>query len=249
MPKTHFKKYECYNPRAGDIFDSIDRMITSGDIAGAILAFGGKKYTIEEFQAENKNKLDILNEKCSICYEKVFKPVVEPACQNVFCGSCLFIWLLKKGSWPLCRKFIAYDELIYVGPEEKSEIVQSLPNKEEVCLQIIKPDKRVIIFSNQDDTIEPIRNFLRNNRIKFVEIRGSVDTRTKNLEQFRTGQVNVVFLNSYNDSAGVNLQEATDLIFYHSLSDTAKSHILTRANRIGRKEELTVHSLVYGKQN
>ena len=44
--------------------------------------------------------------------------------------------------------------------------------------------------------------------------------------------------------AGINLQEATDIIMYHSISSEHRRQIIGRANRIGRTCELTVHNLV-----
>ena len=68
--------------------------------------------------------------------------------------------------------------------------------------------------------------------------------RTRNIERFRNAEVNVVFLNSRTDSSGINMQETTDIILYHTMNDTTTKQIIGRANRIGRKLPLVVHHLV-----
>ena len=68
--------------------------------------------------------------------------------------------------------------------------------------------------------------------------------REKNIYAFKTGEINVLFLNSKNNGAGINLQEATDIILYHKMNENLETQILGRANRIGRDIELKVHHLI-----
>lgn len=195
----------------------------------------------------------ILEDKCSICYDKLTKPVMEPSCQNIFCGACLFTWLQKKGSCPLCRRVINQEELVYIERddekeerEKEEERKEQLLTKEETIVKIVKEkeDGRFIIFSAYDESFEIIRNVLRLNKINFIEIKGSVDVRTKNIEKFKSGEIRVAFLNSNTDSSGINMQETTDIIIYHTMVDATKTQILGRANRIGRKVPLYVHNLL-----
>ena len=53
----------------------------------------------------------------------------------------------------------------------------------------------------------------------------------------------MIFLNSNCNGAGINLQEATDIILYHKMTETTQNQIIGRANRIGRLECLNVHHL------
>lgn len=193
-----------------------------------------------------------LDDRCSICFDALCKPVMEPLCQNIFCGACLFSWLNTKGTCPLCRREVKQEELIYIErdgekeeKEEKKEEEKKLPTKAETIIKIINDKKagRFIIFSEYDASFDTIRSVLRGNTIPFVEIKGSVESRTKNIEKYRRGDVDVVFLNSNMDSSGINLQETTDIIIYHNMDEGVKKQILGRANRIGRTEPLYVHNL------
>jgi SNF2 family DNA or RNA helicase len=191
----------------------------------------------------------ILDENCSICFEKLEKPVMEPSCQNIFCGGCLLTWLTTKGSCPLCRKVVLKNELIYIEKNNNCvEHQESKKNKtkEETIINLIQQNSngKFIVFSDWDESFDTIREILKTNNIPFVEIKGSVDTRTSNIEKFRNGKVNVVFLNSKTDSSGINMQETTDIILYHSMNEGTTKQIIGRANRIGRKIPLHVHYLI-----
>ena len=66
----------------------------------------------------------------------------------------------------------------------------------------------------------------------------------KNIRLFKEGKVRVLFLNSNYNGAGINLQESTDIILYHDMNEDMKKQIIGRANRIGRKLQLSVHYLI-----
>lgn len=194
---------------------------------------------------------DILNSNCTICYDKLAKPIMEPSCQNIFCGTCLLMWLKEKGTCPLCRRMVMKDELVYIDTEEDEkkkcdETECKIKSKEITIVKLIQenPDGRFIVFSDWSDTFEGIRGILKESKIPFVEINGPAEIRKKKLEKFHQGEIKVVFLNSKTDSSGINMQETTDIILYHSMAEETRQQILGRANRIGRKIPLRIHHLV-----
>lgn len=193
---------------------------------------------------------DILSGECNICLEKINKPVMEPNCQNVFCGTCLLKWLETKSSCPLCRDNVKANQLIYIddGKSDKNNSqfdIKTLKTKVNTIISLIKSktNGKFIIFSAWDETFSPIRNILENNQIKFIEVKGCIESRQKSIENFRSGDINVIFLNSKNNGSGINLQEATDIIIYHDMLPNMLNQIIGRANRIGRTESLNVHHL------
>ena len=74
-------------------------------------------------------------------------------------------------------------------------------------------------------------------------LKGSTKTIQKNIDMFKTGKLQVIFLNSNFNGAGINLQETTDMILYHKMPQSTYRQIIGRAERIGRKESLRVHHL------
>lgn len=198
----------------------------------------------------NERFKNILKSNCVICQCQLDKPVMEPNCQNIFCGECLLTWLLQKNNCPMCRRDIKNDELVYIttDKENKEKPIDEIKTmtKEETIIDIIskKKDGHFIIFSDWNETFEVIRNVLKENKIKFVEVKGSVKTRNRALKKYREGKVNVVFLNSKYNGSGINMQETTDIVMYHQMGEQTKTQILGRANRIGRKVPLQVHHLI-----
>jgi hypothetical protein len=215
-------------------------------IDSLLLKIDSLEIQINELDSRYK---EILSGDCAICLEKINNPVMEPHCQNIFCGSCLLKWFETKTTCPLCRDVVQTNELIYIdnGKQHKHTHVdvKQLETKINTIISLIKnkPEGKFIIFSSWDQTFTPIRNILNKNESGFVEVTGSINSRQQSIESFRTGKINIIFLNSKNNGAGINLVEATDIIVYHDMSDDMLNQIVGRANRIGRVESLNVHHL------
>ena len=209
---------------------------------------------IEKQIEELSNRFEMmLNDSCSICMNKLTEPVLEPNCHNLFCGKCLLTWLQKsQGGCPLCRSKINTTELVYLKNDDNG--CESSLGHQEHCTQIqktfslIKNNKegKFLIFSSYDASFTPICSLLLENNITFSEIKGNSKLRQKNIENFRNGNTQVIFLNSSFNGAGINLQEATDIILYHEMSIPTQNQIIGRANRIGRTKPLQVHHLQVG---
>lgn len=193
---------------------------------------------------------EILNGTCPICQDRITKPVMEPGCQNIFCGKCIFEWFKHKQTCPLCRKQVDNQTLVYINTNETAIVEdkkeEEYKNKETTIINIIqsKPDGKFIIFSDWDETFKTIIRLLKDNNIEFIEAKGSSENREKSFELFRTGQKKVLFLNSNHNAVGINLQETTDIILYHKMHEQTQQQIIGRANRIGRAETLYVHHLL-----
>ena len=212
----------------------------------------GKIERIDAQLSELNSRYDeILKGDCSICFSPISDPVMEPNCQNVFCGKCLLKWLENKNSCPLCRESIASKELIYINMDESKLTVKRMKEPEQLktkintTINLIKsnPKGRFIIFSAWDQTFSAIRKCLNTHDIGFIEVNGGVNERKKNIRSFKDGNIRVIFLNSRFNGAGINLQESSDIIVYHRMDNSTLNQIIGRANRIGRVESLNVHHL------
>lgn len=216
----------------------------------------------EQIRDINERFETMKKQNCHICCDVLKEPVLEPNCQNIFCGDCLLKWLQCKNSCPLCREKIDPTNLVYIKSEEPSSastkskeededeedqsfIYQKRLTKIDKTIELIKakPHGRFLIYSEQNQTFTPLSNAFYENEISFVQMRGNIKNREKNLELFKSGEVPVIFLNSNSDSAGLNLPESTDIILYHQMPDSTENQIIGRANRVGRIEPLSVHHL------
>ena len=187
-------------------------------------------------------------EPCSICMENLTNPLMVPSCQHIFCSGCILRWLNKNKICPLCRASVVLTSLVHIGLKDtiKSEKqVNRIKTKQETVVDIInkKPEGKFIIFSNHCSTWGNIVSVLEKHDISYCEIKGQMVMREKYKKEFSKGNIRVLFLNSRHDGAGMNLQETTDIIFYHKLSEDMETQTIGRANRIGRTKSLTIHYL------
>lgn len=208
-----------------------------------------KKHIIIQINEIDKKFQDMLNDSCPICLESLKKPVLEINCQNLFCGECLFKCIEINNACPLCRTKIEISNLIYITNESDSLNNKKYEIKMTKLAKIIdiingNKDGKFLIFSEHNESFQHISNILTENNILYLQIKGNIVTRKKNINMFKEGKIPVIFLNSNLECAGLNLQETTDIILYHKMNADIESQILGRANRIGRKISLNVHHLL-----
>ena len=193
---------------------------------------------------ELKKRADSIgSSNCAICYDVLNNPVLEPKCQNVFCSGCLLTWLNTKSNCPLCRKDIKPPSLIYIKPSviQKKKKVKT---KEDTIIEIIKSKKgKFLIFSDYFESFFAITKILDEHDIPFVQVKGKIGNIDSSIDKYKNGDIDVMFMNSKTDNTGLNLENTTDLIFYHSLEGSRLKQVIGRANRIGRKTELNIHYL------
>ena len=207
-----------------------------------------KKELENQIELLDKRLNELLNENCIVCYSSLNDPVFLPCCQNIICGSCILTWLKTNKTCPLCRCVVEVKNLIIISKdvkdEEKSQTQRK--TKPQTVLDIVKKNKegKFIIFSNYDESFNTLQILFGDEGVSYTEIKGNKDSRNKNILNYKTGNVQVLFLNSKNNAAGINLEETTDIILYHKMSEYGETQILGRANRIGRKNKLSVHHLI-----
>lgn len=203
------------------------------------------------------------HEACRICLEPIDEAVISRCCYNAFCGPCIFKWLEKKHSCPLCRATTTVSSLIYLkspppGTSDQdvftngrgSAANRGKKTKLEVLREIYdqrKETSRFVIFSAHDETYEHLINseiFQDEDRV--FQLKGKkTETRNRILEMFKdtTKFGSVLFLNSMENGAGINLQEATDVVLFHGMPEAMETQVIGRCYRMGRKGTLVVHHL------
>jgi hypothetical protein len=205
-----------------------------------------KKTRVEETLKELQTRFEqMLSGTCCICYELLSDPVVEPNCHNAFCGECLLTALSYTKDCPLCKQHVDISKLIHIGETTRDKLRKpKTKNQHLIDILTSNPKKKFIVFSAWDETFHQIRNLFDHKKIGYAEIKGSIESRIHTIQQFKDGNIQVLFLNSENNGSGLNLQETTDIIIYHQMSKDTLSQIIGRANRIGRQIPLTVHHFV-----
>ena len=214
-----------------------------------------KNIIIDQINNLEKKYNSMLNDTCPICYDTINKPVLEPGCQNIFCGLCFFKSIEIRKKCPLCIRDVDLKDIIYIKKDNEiiNEIIvkKNIVTKIDKIIELIKNkiNGKFLIYSEHSETFYPISKALSDNNIQYLQIKGNIKTREKHIEMFKNGKISIIFLNSNDDCAGINLQETTDIILYHAMSDPIEKQIIGRAARIGRENELYVHHLVINDEN
>lgn len=192
----------------------------------------------------------VLEKPCIICNQtqQTSKPSVLSCCQNIYCGTCIEE---KDTVCPLCKS--AEMIKIPLKIEEVKEEIHVMTNtmnamnktKINTILELIgtTENKKILIFSNYNESFTVLKRFLDEKKLSYLELRGTKEKRDNTIDLYKTGNVNILLLNTIHSGAGLNLQETTDIILYHRVHEYQKIQVIGRANRIGRKIQLNVHYL------
>jgi SNF2 family DNA or RNA helicase len=106
-------------------------------------------------------------------------------------------------------------------------------------------ERKVLIFANFNETLATIEQFLVQHNIEFLRLGGTFKEMAETIRKFST-QGKVLIINSQQHCAGLNIQFATDLVFFHKMIDpNVEAQISGRAQRIGRTCNLKLWFLCY----
>lgn len=112
----------------------------------------------------------------------------------------------------------------------------------------VPPDdttKRVLVFASFDETLDNVKKELRARSIPCDTLGGTHHQLSETIKRFeQSGKV--LLINSKHYCAGINLQFCTEVVFMHKINNEhCEQQVCGRAQRIGRKYNLTVHYLAY----
>lgn len=183
---------------------------------------------------------------CPICMDDFENPTAIKCCQNVFCFECITRSIEKKPTCPMCRSLISNDNLVIIGKQRQISKEEVLPSKNQALVEIItnNPKGKFLIFSSHDQSFIPISEELEKINEKPIKLLGSGARIDNILDKFKnTDNVNILLLNSQHYGSGLNLENTTDLIFYHKMPKDLETQVIGRAHRFGRNISLKVHYL------
>ncbi len=105
--------------------------------------------------------------------------------------------------------------------------------------------RKVLVFANYDETLELIQNTFKEYKVNYLRLHGSYRDKADTIKQFRvSGQV--LLINSQQQCAGINIEFATDIVYFHKIIDkNIMAQGAGRAQRIGREHNLQIHVLTY----
>lgn len=197
---------------------------------------------------ELTNRLsDIDNKTCPICINNITNPIILK-CTHTYCMQCILTWIKNNTKCPECRNIINISEIIYMTDVIEKSII--LKSKENTLIDIINNNinGKYLIFSKIENGFSSINNILIKNNISFTELKGTTSKMNNILNNFKNGFMNVILLNTFYAGSGIDISFATDVIIYHSMKEH-KIQAIGRAYRVGRTEDLKVHTLLYEEED
>ena len=189
-------------------------------------------------------QVEITNTQCGICLDTIINPIVEPICGKTFCTKCLFTWLVKKATCPMCRNAIITSNLIYSMDTELFKPYKHEPFLNCVLNTVSKSDK-CLIFSSDDSLYKTIGKHLNEHNIISKEIKGNYKIKNNCIDMYTSGQLSVIMINAIFLPIGINLQETTDLIICGDVNQHIKNQLINKICRFGssKNKYLNVHLL------
>ena len=200
---------------------------------------------------------NIASQNCPICYCPSVEPSITPCCNNVFCIECITMCISSSASkeCPLCRaKIDIKDVNLIINDTVESASIKDTENKllskTENLLKLLKdkPGKRVMIFSEYEESLRQIRTELDKLGINYSGIKGASSTIQNIISKFKDREFNVLLLNAKYFGAGLNLQFTDEIIIYHRMSKDLETQVIGRAQRLGRSESLKINYLCYDNE-
>ncbi len=210
------------------------------------------KHLKTQLSSIKKKIYHLNNEYCPICLDKFTMPTVTKCCKNIFCFKCIVTTMNSGIKCPYCREPINLNSLNVIDnnceKEQKIKLEDNeLKSKLDSLILLLDNNKcsKFIIFSNYLESFDKVISELNKKKIKFGILSGSEKNIKKIIKSYEIGDISILMMNSQIDNYGLDLPMVSDIVLYHKVDKTTQEMIISRAHRLGRKNELNVHQLLY----
>jgi SNF2 family DNA or RNA helicase len=229
-----------------------------------------KKITINkciERQKELKHKIQMItdrlirNNQCPICYDEPVNSTITECCKTKFCFECITLCMNSKPSCPQCRAKMNMCNIIVSVPDDAAPAADLMPVKENVLLEKItvlkntidkiyqkNSNSKILIFTEHETIYSKIEPFLIEQSLTYSRVMGSAVRIDNILTTFKqessNDKLDILLLNSRHCGSGLNIENATDVIIYHSMTPELEMQVIGRAQRPGRTSVLNIWKLL-----
>ena len=197
---------------------------------------------------------------CPICLDpEMDNKTVLKCCQNAMCFGCFAHSISIKSACPLCRAPIRSrdDAIIVSGNTDKSGACKEpvLKQKEEALKELLnniierddRSTKKILLYSEY--SFHHMFDAVQQLGITPTMFGGTVKQFDRVLTKFKKSLQNeCLMLNAQSSGAGLNIQEATDIVLYHNMSEDITLQVMGRAQRFGRKGQLRIWRMANEKE-
>jgi SNF2 family DNA or RNA helicase len=84
--------------------------------------------------------------------------------------------------------------------------------------------------------------------MKYSHLKGRGDVVKNIVNNYKTGDLQVLLVNVHDYGSGLNLENTSDIIMFHKFDSEIEKQVIGRAHRLGRRGELSVWYLLYGNE-
>lgn len=199
---------------------------------------------------------------CTICYDIIENKSVVPCCSNAFCFKCISMWLCRSPMCPLCKTNTMMSNVLVVdsastsstaGTSEAAESDHSgnihfsndkSKNLENI-LRKLPQGAKVLLFSSYENSFGTVLPVLHTLNMNFASLKGNGNQIKTIIDQYKTGDLNVLCVNTRSYGSGLNLENTTDVILLHKFDNEIEKQVIGRAHRYGRRDALRVWYLLH----
>tara|TARA_Y100000389_G_scaffold163535_1_gene166844 strand:+ start:330 stop:710 length:381 start_codon:yes stop_codon:yes gene_type:complete len=124
-----------------------------------------------------------------------------------------------------------------------------LPDKNDMLLKLIvnihhdSSDYHIVVFAMYEESMLSVQSTLYKSMIQFRTLRGNNMQST--LQWFHDTKAGVMIVNAQLHGNGLNLVDISHMIMYQTFAPDLTMQLIGRAHRIGKKNDLHVHTLQY----
>ncbi|KAJ2934887.1 hypothetical protein H1R20_g2299, partial [Candolleomyces eurysporus] len=187
---------------------------------------------VRDIQKQKDNRAPVVCPSCGSKNVPLSNVAVLSSCGHEGCLECVRRCAEKEecvyAASGKCKSAarvlnIVHAETLGVDDEARDGQGKHFGRKLEMVVELIKKripkDDRILLFVQFPDLMKKVGEALTYNKVKYLEIRGTAHTKSKNLELFQNGSAEkVLLLNVMDESAsGANLTSANHAIFLSPL--------------------------------
>jgi hypothetical protein len=173
-----------------------------------------------------------------VTMEDIDNPVVTECCKQLFNESTIeeLYKLNPNVQCPMCRqpltviKVVESVPIVSINPSSHLTRLENFRNVVSTIYEKTGLNTKLLIFSEYNKTFELIDEVLS----QFPMLYTKYISDAKLLEKYKKHKINILLLNARSHSAGLNLENTTDIIIYHEMTEDMETQIIGRANRLGR---------------
>lgn len=185
---------------------------------------------------------------CLLCYNFISgQQASTPCCCHTFCADCVKNYMKTYEDCPACKARISLTDL-WVEPSPYGELdVGGLQTKISAVTDIVKSTdgNKVLIFSEFADCFDDLQSVLSNFGQILVMDSGTVEEINKTIKKYRSLDKAVLLVCSDHFGRGLNLENTSDIIFFHKMPQTLTQQVVGRAQRVGRQGVLKLWHVRY----